>query len=591
MDIDFLVSLCRDHHVDFVHPGYGFLSEPADFCERLTAAGITFVGPSADILRLTGDKLSARRLAQECSVPILPALTKPVQDVRTLRAFAEEVGMPVMLKAVDGGGGRGIRLVRDFEELEPSFRRAVNESPSGQVFAEKAAVGGYRHVEVQILGDGSGRVKHFYDRECSIQRRFQKVIEIAPSTIHERDSNLMEKINRAVVVMARSIKYSSLGTWEFLVSLETSTFYFMEINPRLQVEHTITEAICGVDLVQCQLLLILGNSFPDLNLGNALPASLSPPRSYAIQLRIAAEDPHHGFSASIGRIRQAIFPGGSGVRVDTHLRAGVIVSTDFDSLVAKVIVVGSNWATAVAKAERILQDLAIDGVSTNVGLLQAIVQAKDFHSQRFNIQWLEERLGGLLSQASSAQRQVNPASPKLSNEGVSVSMKGQGSSEQLVRKGDQFKVKIEGPGVAADLENSTMTVSRVSRNDFPNSLALELSAQCSENPKRTYTLSMEKQTDSQSGTASGQSGAPRISSDASLLICPLAGQLVEVLVDEGDIVNEGEAVAIVRQMKMELEIRAHRSGVVSNLFDRDEGDEVTVGTEICSIIPGNREKL
>lgn len=392
MDTSHLVSVCREHHVDLVHPGYGFLSESPEFCRQLEGAGIAFVGPSADLLARTGDKLSARRLAEECGVPVLPALTQPVGDVGALRAFANDVSFPIMIKAVDGGGGRGIRLVYREEDLESSFRRALNESPSRKAFAEKAAVDGFRHIEVQIIGDEQGNVRHLWERECSIQRRFQKVIEIAPSTISNR--TLIASVIDAAVRMAKAIKYQSLGTWEFLVSPKDSQFYFMEINPRLQVEHTVTEAICGVDLVQWQLLIALGKSLPDIGPDTSLQhaAARPPPSSTSIQLRVTAEDVERDFSISIGRVRGVLLPGGNGIRTDTHLRPGVIVSADFDFLLAKLIITSADWDTAVAKAERALQDVLIDGVTTNLGLLLGIVQSAGFRSGHFDTQWLERHL-------------------------------------------------------------------------------------------------------------------------------------------------------------------------------------------------------
>lgn len=614
-DIDLLVSLCQEHHVELVHPGYGFLSESPAFCAKLEAIGIAFVGPSPDILQRTGDKLSARQLAQNCGVPVLPALTQPVSTVDDLQTFAQDVGYPIMIKAVDGGGGRGVRLVKDAAALQPSFERAVNESPSRQVFAEKAAVGGFRHVEVQILGDGRGNVRHFWERECSIQRRFQKIVEIAPATCFTgKNGGLRATVLDAALRMAESINYASLGTWEFLVSPQQSEFYFMEVNPRLQVEHTITEAICGIDLVRCQLLLALSrrsHAILQFELPGAKNANDPPPSCYAVQLRITAENPKQNFSPSIGRIRQVVWPGGNGVRVDTHLRAGTVITSDFDSLLAKVVVMGSDWNAVVAKSGRALEDTVVDGVATNLTLLQKIVRARDFAECSFDTQWLEQNLQYILKESDQEDlpRHANTEAFQRSGQTTQASNANQSSraaEDLLVHKGDAFNVRLEANSVPAYLANMTMSVTSVIRNDFPHALALRLSPLTAGSPgaaaaaadgQEDYILRVSKQKETSSlgpkfGDGHAGGGGASSASSSHVLTCPIAGQLVEVLVDEGDHINEGDAVIVVRQMKMELEVRAHRSGVVSSLFTQEEGENITVGTTICSILPtGGRERL
>lgn len=598
MDPSHLVSVCKEHHVDLVHPGYGFLSESPEFCRQLGDAGVSFVGPSADLLIKTGDKLSARKLAEVCGAPVLPGLTEPIGNLETLSAFVKDVGFPIMIKAVDGGGGRGIRLVHREDNLESSFRRAVNESPSSKVFAEKAAVNGFRHIEVQIIGDGKGNVHHLWERECSIQRRFQKVIEIAPSTIPNR--TLIASVIEAAVRMAKAIKYQSLGTWEFLVSPNNSQFYFMEINPRLQVEHTVTEAICGVDLVRWQLLIALGKSFPDLGLETSLKNAdaRTPPSSTSIQLRITAEDVKQGFSLSIGRIRGVLFPGGNGIRTDTHLRPGVIVSADFDSLLSKLIVTSTDWDATVAKAERALQDVLIDGVTTNLSLLLDIVRTADFRHSDFDTQWLEGHLKMLQEPSRELQNftgRFNGGSDDRLGHSSAQSSK---SSGQLVRKGDQFRIQIEGVD-DTEAHEDLVSITNVIRNDFPESLAVKLSTfntydqdtSSKHRKQKSYIIRVLKQSETHKSFKGPPGNQKATREDPSQLICPMAGQIAEFLIEEGEAIAEGEAVLIIRQQKMELEIRAHRSGTVGSLVDLDEGDNIAVGTAICNIIPIDREKL
>lgn len=513
-----------------------------------------------------------------------------------------------MIKAVDGGGGRGIRLVKNATAMESSFERAVNESPSKQVFAEKAAVGGFRHVEVQVLGDGRGNVCHFWERECSIQRRFQKIVEVAPAPCFSGSSksqNLRACVIDAALHMAKQINYSSLGTWEFLVSSDDSKFYFMEVNPRLQVEHTITETICGVDLVRLQLLQALSRmdqaQARSFKLPGATAANHSPPSSFAVQLRITAENPQQNFSLSIGRIRHVVWPGGNGVRVDTHLRTGTIITPDFDSLLAKVIITGPDWNAVVEKAARALQDTVVEGVATNLMLLQTIVRAKDFQKGDFDTQWLENNLQHILETDQNLSRHANIAAFRSSSQMQDFSPRSK-PTDDLIRKGDIFNIHLEGGNVPANLGGMTMSVTSVIRNDFPHTLALKLSPHDKKHDPSSksaraedgdYVLRVSKQTEAQQNSRlrTNKSKDGRTSSSIQL-VCPIAGQLVEVLVDEGDRVKEGDAVVIVRQMKMELEVRAHQSGVVRELFTLEEGESISVGTDICSIVPKDgREKL
>ncbi|EHA24622.1 hypothetical protein ASPNIDRAFT_129399, partial [Aspergillus niger ATCC 1015] len=404
LDSPFLVRLAQDNAIDAIHPGYGFLSESADFAARMQDAGITVIGPGSSVLSRTGDKLQAKQLAVECDVPVLPAMAQPTADVAEVRAFVKQVQYPVMVKAVDGGGGRGIRLVYGDEGLEGAVRGAVNESPSGMVFVEKAAVKGFRHVEVQIIGDGV-EVRHLWERDCSVQRRFQKVVEMAPSLIGDR--GLVQRVVDAAVRMGRATRYRSLGTVEFLVNEGSGEFYFLEINPRIQVEHTVTEELMRVDLVQAQLKLAMGYTFAQLGLGDV---GLDTPKACAIQLRLCAEDPSNQFALSVGKVTEMVVPSGRGVRVDTHIRAAganpVVVGAQLDNLLAKIIVTASTWEGAVLKARRVLADTTVAGVRTNLELLRGVVAQEDFLSGRIDTQWLESSLDQVLQQGASVSRSM-----------------------------------------------------------------------------------------------------------------------------------------------------------------------------------------
>lgn len=575
LNINLLVDLVKQHSIDTVHPGYGFLSESADFAQRMWLdAGAVVVGPGWEVLSRTGDKLQAKELAEQCNVPVLKALVQPTADIGEIRSFAGQVGYPVMIKAVDGGGGRGIRLVREDGELDNAVDRAINESPSRTVFVEKAAIDGFHHVEVQVVGDGTGQVRHLWERDCSVQRRFQKVVECAP--VARRRDGLMGHVIDAALRIANAIQYQSLGTFEFLVSDHKDEFYFLEINPRLQVEHTITENITGVDLVQTQLLLAQGQSLNQLGL-DPISAWDAPPRSFSIQLRLCAEDPHNNFSLGIGKITGFNVPGGNGIRVDTHVDTSgsspLIVSTDFDNLLAKIIVTASTWEGTVRKAQRVLADTNISGVATNINLLRGILAHDDFLAGRADTQWLGTNLEGIikLGDTKSASLQKNGV-PLSQNQSLSMP-----SSSLLFRKGDAWSITLEphqknGTQQQQKLQHH-LQLSRVLRNEFPTSFSADIEYTTPESQSAVpYRMQLETTSTSASALVSSthKLGDP---SNPQHIILPLSGKLVEVLVATGDQVEEGQVLAFVKQMKMELEVRSPRSGVVKWAFEMEDDEE------------------
>ncbi|KAH8722989.1 carbamoyl-phosphate synthase L chain, ATP binding domain-containing protein [Phaeosphaeriaceae sp. PMI808] len=402
MSIDTLIDVVKKHQIDAVHPGYGFLSESDEFAKRMwDEAGVVVVGPGWAILESTGDKLKARDLAASCNVPISPALHHPTNSVDDVRHFASEVGYPIMVKAVDGGGGRGIRLIRSEDQLASSVKRAVEESPSKQVFAEKASIDGFRHIEVQIIGDGTGNVTHLWERECSIQRRYQKVVEVAPSVVPNR--KLIARVINDALRMAKHVQYFSLGTFEFLVNPMTEEYYFLEVNPRLQVEHTITESITMTDIVKAQLLLSQGANLSDCGLPNTPRDPETPPQVHSIQLRITAENVENNWSLSVGKITSFQFPSGNGIRLDTHLltTTPTIISTHFDSLLAKLIITSSSLKSCIQKAKSALSSTHITGIKTNINMLRAIISHPSFATSSCNTQWLEHNHASLLQTSLS----------------------------------------------------------------------------------------------------------------------------------------------------------------------------------------------
>ncbi|PWY91476.1 hypothetical protein BO94DRAFT_555305 [Aspergillus sclerotioniger CBS 115572] len=583
LDISFLVRLSQEHAIDAVHPGYGFLSESADFSAHMQNAGIAVVGPGREALARTSNKLQAKQLAIECDVPVLPAMAQPTADIAMVQAFAKQVQYPVIVKAVDGGGGRGIRLVRQDDQLERAVRGAANESPSQTVFAEKAAVTGFRHIEVQILGDGAD-VCHLWERDCSIQRRFQKVVEQAPSLINNRI--LVQQVVDAALRMAKTIRYRSLGTVEFLVNEQQGEFYFLEINPRLQVEHTITEAITGVDLVQAQLRLAQGYTLAQLGIPAAQSAT---PRLHSIQLRLCAEDPRNQFALSIGKVSELVVPGGHGVRLDTHVgttaTGPVVVGAQLDNLLAKIIVTASTREGAVLKARRVLADTRVTGVRTNLELLRGIVSHEDFVAGSIDTQWLETSLEQVL-QRGAVRIQQPTQGPRPST------LPSIPSSTLLFRRGDAWSISlapVDSPEQSQPHQHH-LQLTRVLRNDFPTSLAAEIKYQ-TPTFSTVYRLQLAATSTAASALLSSSHRRGDLSNPQHIVL-PLSGKLTEVLVSAGDTVAENQVIAFVKQMKMEVEVRSPRAGRAQWVYEMDDEEEdVAEGMLLVELTDGLQGKL
>ncbi|MFM9373371.1 pyruvate carboxylase [Streptomyces sp. Da 82-17] len=387
LSVDEIIKAARKAGADAVYPGYGFLSENPHLAAACAEAGITFVGPPADVLHLTGNKSRAVAAAREAGVPVL-ASSEPTTDVDALLAAADDVGFPLFVKAVAGGGGRGMRRVTRPEELRESIVAASREAESafgdGTVFLEQAVVNP-RHIEVQILADAEGNVVHLYERDCSVQRRHQKVVEIAPAP--NLDPQLRERICADAVAFARHIGYVNAGTVEFLVD-ERGNHVFIEMNPRIQVEHTVTEQVTGRDLVIAQLRIAAGATLPELRLTQD-DIVLS---GAALQCRITTEDPANGFRPDTGTISAYRSPGGPGVRLDGGtVHTGAQVSAHFDSMLVKLTCHGHNFANAARRARRAIAEFRIRGVSTNLPFLAAVLHDPDFQAGRVTTSFIDER--------------------------------------------------------------------------------------------------------------------------------------------------------------------------------------------------------
>jgi pyruvate carboxylase subunit A len=377
-----LVNLAVATGCDALHPGYGFLSENpelADICKR---RGIIFIGPDAEVIRRMGDKTAAREAMIAAGVPVTPGSDGNVESLEHAVTVAKTLGYPVMLKATSGGGGRGIRRCETEDELRRNFSRVVSEATkafgSAEVFLEKCIVNP-RHIEVQILADAHGNVIHLNERDCSIQRRHQKLIEIAPSPQLSQEQR--DYVGGLAVKAAAAVNYRNAGTVEFLVDKD-DTIYFMEMNTRLQVEHCVTEEITGVDIVQEQIRVAAG--LPLRHAGLSLR-----PRGYAMEFRINAEDPKNGFLPSFGKVTRYFAPGGPGVRTDGALYTGYEIPPYYDSMCVKLIVWAPDWESLINRAQRALRDIAVYGIKTTIPYYQEILKNEEFRSGRFDTSFVD----------------------------------------------------------------------------------------------------------------------------------------------------------------------------------------------------------
>ncbi|MEM7078529.1 MAG: carboxyl transferase domain-containing protein [Pseudomonadota bacterium] len=529
LDIDAVIAAAKDQACDAIHPGYGFLSERADFADACEAAGITFVGPTPRHLALFGDKGRARAAAEAADVPLLSGIDAAV-TLEQAAAFLNGLkGGAMIIKAIAGGGGRGTRVVRTADELEDAYQRCQSEAQAAfgvpdvyvEQFVEQA-----QHIEVQVLGDLHGNTTHLYERECSVQRRNQKIVEVAPAP--HLDADTRDSIIAAAVRFAAKEGYSSLGTFEFLRDMSSGEFVFIEANARLQVEHTVTEEVTGVDLVQTQLRLAMGASLTDLGLTE--PADFSP-RGYAIQARVNLEtiDAEGNVRPGAGTLSAYEAPNGPGVRTDGFGYTGYATSTAFDSLLAKVITYSPtrNFADAANRAVRALSEFRIEGASTNLSFLSNILAHDDFIEGRVHTRWVDAEVADLAQPSSAPSRHV----------AVVGAAEDGGFAGARVDTSDPLAL------FAHDAEVKALSAATAQAQSKPD--------------------------------LSGPDGSVGVSS-------PIQGTIVSIDVALDDEVRAGQQVAVVEAMKMEHVIAADRDGVVRDIT-MAAGDVVREGFPIVFI--------
>ena len=521
LDIEKVLDAGRRAGVDAVHPGYGFLSENADFAEAVIDAGLTWIGPPPDAIRALGDKVKARHIAQEVGAPMAPGTPDPVGGVDEVLAFADEHGLPVAIKAAFGGGGRGLKVARTREEIPELFDSATREAVAafgrGECFVERY-LDRPRHVETQILADGHGEVVVVGTRDCSLQRRHQKVVEEAPAPFLTAEQ--IERLYSASKAIIRAAGYVGAGTCEFLVG-QDGTVSFLEVNTRLQVEHPVTEETSGVDLVRAQFAIADGQ-----RLRGSDPA----PRGHAFEFRINAEDPGRNFLPAPGRISDWRLPSGPGVRVDAGYVAGDTVPGAFDSLLAKLVITGSTRIEAIQRARRALAEFEVGGMPTLIPFHRAVLEDPAFVDEPFRVhtRWIETEFeGGIPAYESSGQDGEEPAE----RERITVEVGGR-----------RLEVVVPG-GLAATSTRST---------------------------KRKPTTARRS-----AGAGAGASGTS--------VTAPMQGTIVKVAVNDGDQVEAGDLVVVLEAMKMEQPINAHKAGTISGLA-ANVGETVQSGTSLCEIV-------
>ncbi|MFC1513438.1 acetyl-CoA carboxylase biotin carboxylase subunit [candidate division KSB1 bacterium] len=387
LNIPQIIGAAEICNADAIHPGYGFLAENSDFAEICERNEIKFVGPSAEMITLMGNKSVAKETMQNAGVPVIPGSDGVIKDAKEAEKIVEEIGLPVILKAVAGGGGKGMRIVRTMEELKRQFAVAQNEAlvnfGNGDIYIEKYFINP-RHVEIQILSDEFGNVIHLGERDCSVQRRHQKLIEESPSPALTHE--IRNKMGEVAVKGAKHVNYANAGTIEFLFAGENE-FYFMEMNTRIQVEHPVTEMVCGIDLIKEQLRIAAGEKLDIVQ--NDIKFN-----GFAIECRINAEDPEKGFIPSPGEITSFHLPGGPGIRVDTHAYASYTVPPHYDSLLAKLITHGNSREEAVGRMERALEEFIIEGIKTTIPFHQKVIKNNKFRSGNYHTGFLEEMQNG-----------------------------------------------------------------------------------------------------------------------------------------------------------------------------------------------------
>ena len=582
--IDRVISAARAAKADCIHPGYGFLSENAAFAEACAAAGIAFVGPPPAAIRAMGLKDRAKTLMAKAGVPVVPGYHGDHQDATFLRQKAYELGYPVLIKAVAGGGGKGLRRVDKHSEVEAALAGAVREATAafgdGRVLIEKY-VAAPRHIEIQVFADRHGNVIHLGERDCSLQRRHQKVIEEAPAP--GMTAELRAAMGRAAVEAARAVGYEGAGTVEFIVDgargLRPDGFWFMEMNTRLQVEHPATEAITGLDLVEWQLRVAAGEALP-------LTQEQVTLDGHAVEARLYAEDPARGFLPSTGKFVALTLPAGAGIRVDAGVAAGDEMTRFYDPMIAKVIAHAATREGALTRLAAALDTTVVAGVRSNVGFLAALARAADFRAGRFDTGFIERHLDTLApphgldraAAATGAAHLLARQSSRIAETAEAPSPWDAGDGFQLSGPRElALPLDVGGERVTATVSYRTGAAAVTIDGEAPAPDAV-----VADGGDAIYVMRHGQQTMIRLAALGALDAAH--AGEGGRVVAPMHGKVIEVLVAAGAAVRKGERVAVIEAMKMEHALVAPIDGTVTEVRAA-AGDQVAEGGLLMTIAP------
>jgi propionyl-CoA carboxylase alpha chain len=593
LKIERIVEACRATGAEAVHPGYGFLSENPAFARALAKAGATFIGPGPEAIAAMGDKIASKKLARAAGVSSVPGHLDVVPDADTAVAIARDIGYPVMIKASAGGGGKGMRIAANDAGVRDGFRSAASEAKSSfaddRIFIEKY-IEDPRHIEIQVLGDLTGNIVHLGERECSIQRRHQKVIEEAPSPF--LDPETREAMGKQAVALARAVDYRSAGTVEFIVDQERN-FYFLEMNTRLQVEHPVTELATGLDLVELMIRVAAGEPLPFTQAEVELSG-------WAVEARVYAEDPARNFLPSIGRLVRYRSPSGEGIRLDTGVFEGAEISVYYDPLIAKLVASGPDRRTAIDRLRGALDNFYIAGVQHNIPFLAAVAASSRFRAGALSTNFIaEEFLGGfappagfvepdraILLAAALAHRRIRERERAIDGqlasaggaigEYWSVLLDGRSYPISLRPEGDAYRVEIKGESHLASTDwQPGQILLHVRIDDQVATVQIERLPGAAFRLLHGGVVRRAQVLLPRAAELQALMPKKRASDTTRLLLSPMPGMLSSVVVEQGQEVKTGEPLAIVEAMKMENVLRAERDGRIAHIR-ANPGDSLTV---------------
>jgi len=593
LDAARILAAAQQYGAEAVHPGYGFLSENEDFARACGEAGIAFIGPTPEAIELMGSKSAAKSLMEKAGVPVTPGYHGEDQDLKKLEAEAKRIGYPLLIKAVAGGGGKGMRIVNAAAEFKEALEGARREA-KGAFGDERVLLERYiqqpRHIEFQIFGDTQGNVVHLYERECSLQRRFQKVLEETPSPF--LDEAMRRRMGEAAVAAGRAVKYVNAGTIEFIVGPDRS-FYFMEMNTRLQVEHPITEETTGFDLVEWQLRVAAGEK---------LPASQDriAQKGHAIEVRLYAESPDKGFLPATGRIEVFHVPTGEGTRVDTGVRSGDEISIHYDPMIAKITAKGADRREAIAALQRSLAETAVFGLVTNLPLLRGIARHPLFAAGKFDTGFIERELPKLLARPALTPAALAAAvADEMGSAGGSGTpwqadgwrLGGDGGLRLIAREQDgkehllqasgklaAFNLKVDGKQHAVQALH--MSDTWIFRTD-----GVEHSARVLRHGDERQVIAGAEAWNFTLASPYAPKTA-RVADEAAHPLSPMPGRVVAVHVKAGDRVVPGQALMVLEGMKMEYTVKAVVAGSIEKVLHQP-GDMVEAETPLVDIKAGD----